>query len=511
MNPLRIVFRTDANQQIGTGHFMRCLTLADEMRRSNADICFVARDLPRHLQQLLFERGMTYLALPTPDALHDTDELPHARWLPTSQAHDAEHTLAVLGKGSWDWLVVDHYALDHRFETPLRKVCKHIMAMDDLADRIHDCDVLLDQNFYLDPKQRYLGKVPPTCHLLLGPKFALLRDEFRDIRPHLQTRTGEIRNILVFFGGVDRHNLTRVALQVLIDLNLTASVDVVIGQQHPDKENIQQLCVKKNFTCHVQTHHIASLMAKADLAMGAGGTAVWERFCMGVPSVCIATADNQRQQLTDLQDASLLMALTDVSNAKIFLTQTITKLMTTANHLQNLSQRGSALVDGTGVIQVLAVLKARMLHIRLATIHDSQHIFNWRNHPQIRSISSHSQEISWSDHTQWFDKRLRSEHGPLLIGEIRHQPIGVVRFDIHQSSAEVSIYLVPDSGLKGWGSLLLSHAESWLRRQFPQVLTLHAKVLPNNEPSQKMFAKLNYVSIETHTPLEFVKAVETCT
>jgi RimJ/RimL family protein N-acetyltransferase len=160
---------------------------------------------------------------------------------------------------------------------------------------------------------------------------------------------------------------------------------------------------------------------------------------------------------------------------------------------------------------VLAVLKAQLLHIRLANIHDSQNIFNWRNHLQIRSISSHSQEISWSDHTQWFDKRLRSEHGPLLIGEIRHQPIGVVRFDIHESSAEVSIYLVPDSGLKGWGSLLLSHAESWLRRQFPQVLTLHAKVLPNNEPSQKMFAKLNYVAIETHTPLEYVKAVETCT
>jgi UDP-N-acetylglucosamine:LPS N-acetylglucosamine transferase len=133
-------------------------------------------------------------------------------------------------------------------------------------------------------------------------------------------------------------------------------------------------------------------MAKADVAIGAGGTSVWERFCMGLPSVCIATADNQRQQLTDLQDAGLLLALTDVSNAKIFLTQTITKLISTANYLHVLSQQGSTLVDGTGVIQVLAVLKARMLHIRLANIHDSQHIFNWRNHPQIRSISSNAQE-----------------------------------------------------------------------------------------------------------------------
>ena len=148
MNPLRIVFRTDANQQIGTGHFMRCLTLADEIRRSNADICFVARDLPVHLQQLLFERGVTYLALPTPDALHDTDELPHARWLPTSQAHDADQTLAAMGEGTWDWLVVDHYALDHRFETPLRVACQYIMVIDDLADRIYDCDLLLNQKSF---------------------------------------------------------------------------------------------------------------------------------------------------------------------------------------------------------------------------------------------------------------------------------------------------------------------------------------------------------------------------
>ena len=101
-------------------------------------------------------------------------------------------------------------------------------------------------------------------------------------------------------------------------------------------------------------------MAKADLAMGAGGTAVWERFCMGLPSVCIATADNQRQQLTDLQDAGLLIATTDRADSKDFLKQTIAKLMTTANHLQGLSQRGAVLVDGTGVCQVLEIGRAHV-------------------------------------------------------------------------------------------------------------------------------------------------------
>lgn len=511
MNPLRILFRTDANQQIGTGHFMRCLTLADEMRRSNAVICFVARALPLHLQQMLTERGFKYLALPQPKATQDTDELPHAAWLTTSQAHDAEQTLAALGVGTWDWLLVDHYSLDHRFEKPLRAVCQHVMVIDDLADRVHDCDVLLDQNFYQDQAQRYLDKVPAHCRLMLGPSFALLRPEFKAMRDKMQVRSGKVNNILVFFGGVDADNLTGQVLEVLISMNLPVQVNVVIGQLHPQKEKIEKICFQHGYACHVQTGQMARLMAEADLAIGAGGTTVWERFCLGLPSVCIATADNQRQQLTDLQDAGLLIATTDSADSKDFLKQTIAKLMKTGSYLQGLSQRGAAFVDGAGVCQVLAVLKAQMLHIRLANIHDSPHIFNWRNHPQIRSISSNAQAISWSDHTQWFDKRLRSEHGPLLIGEIRGQAIGVVRFDIHESSAEVSIYLVPDSGLKGWGSLLLIHAESWLQRHFPQIVTLQAKVLPDNEPSKKMFAKLNYVAIETHTPLEYVKAVETCT
>jgi UDP-2,4-diacetamido-2,4,6-trideoxy-beta-L-altropyranose hydrolase len=301
--------------------------MADEMFRSAAEIGFVSRALPLHLGQMLTERGFHFIALPETEVRLETDELPHASWLTTSQAKDAEQTMAALGAGTWDWLVVDHYALDHRFETPLRAACQYVMVIDDLADRTHDCDVLLDQNFYHDQNQRYLGKVPPTCQLLLGPKFALLRSEFREMRKTIPVRSDSVRNILVFFGGVDSQNFTSLALQVLIDLNFTATVDVVIGQQHPHKEKIQQVCAKQNFTCHVQTHHIASLMAKADLAMGAGGTAVWERFCMGLPSVCIATADNQRQQLTDLQDAGLLIATTDRADSKDFLKQTIAKLM----------------------------------------------------------------------------------------------------------------------------------------------------------------------------------------
>jgi len=511
MSPLRIVFRTDANQQIGTGHFMRCLTLADEMRRSNADICFVSRALPLHLQQMLTERSIQYVALPKPDGKQDTDELPHSAWLTTSQAKDAELTLAALGASTWDWLVVDHYALDQRFETPLRKVCKHVMVIDDLADRVHDCDVLLDQNYYQDQDQRYLGKVPVHCRLLLGPSFALLRPEFKAMWDKVQVRTGKVNNILVFFGGVDADNLTGQVLDVLISLKLAVQVNVVIGQLHPQKEKIEQICFQHGYACHVQTSQMAKLMAVADLAIGAGGTTVWERCALGLPSVCIATAENQQQQLHDLQSAGLIVGPTSQEDPMKFLSSYLNGMSAESKSLQAQSERVMALVDGRGAERVATVPMAHAMQLRLAEAEDARAIFQWRNHPLVRNHSVDTQEISWDEHRQWFEHHLKKNIGPILIGEFKNKPVGVVRFDISNQEATVSIYLVPESGFKGWGGCLLEQAEHWLRQHHPEVLTLHAHVLPNNEPSKKLFAKLKYTLNANQAIFEFAKDLEACT
>jgi UDP-2,4-diacetamido-2,4,6-trideoxy-beta-L-altropyranose hydrolase len=510
---IRIVIRTDANETIGSGHFMRCMTLADELSQHGVDICFVSRSLPLHLQQMLHARGLKYFALPKPLKPHDLDELTHAKWLQTSQAQDAEQTLSLLDEKIYDWLIVDHYALDHRFEKLLRKACHHILVIDDLADRIHDCDVLLDQNFQKVSVNRYDKKVPPHCQLLLGPKYALLRNEFQVARRKAQIRKGEIQHILIFFGGVDAKNMTSMALQVLVESKTNVKVDVVIGPLHPEKKHIEQFCDAHGFACHIQTAAIADLMLHSDLAIGAGGMAVWERLCLGLPSVCIATADNQFQQLLDLHCAGYVLATTEIEdskeNAKVFLMNTIQQLTESSQTLSDLSQRGMTLVEGSGVKKVIEVLKAQMLHLRLAHTHDSPRIFNWRNHPTIRNNSSNHEVIDWNEHQTWFDNRLKNNLGPLLIGEIRTEPIGVVRFDIHQSNAEVSIYLVPDADLRGWGRLLLEQAEFWLKDHHPEVNKLYAKVLPNNEASKRLFAKMQYSANEKSLPLEFVKEIET--
>lgn len=500
----RIAFRTDASGEIGTGHFMRCLTLADALKKHGVEICFVARKLPAHLIQMLDERKIDFYGLPLVNA-EEPDELPHSQWLQTSQNQDAIQTIEVLGSCKLDWLVVDHYAIDQRWERSLRDKANKIMVIDDLADRQHDCDVLLDQNFYQNMDTRYVGKVPSHCQLLLGPSYALLREEFRNQRQHVNPRTGDIKNLLVFFGGVDAQNYTSLALEAIVASNLQFDVDVVVGQQHPSLQDVQMFCKTHHYACHVQSHQMGALMAKADLAIGAGGTAMWERCCMGLPSICISTADNQEQQVNDLMDKGLIVALQKNQDVSGLIKRALVMLNDDVSRLGAISKTVYHLVDGNGIDRVESFLFPKDIGIRLANEADSKNIYSWRNHPLIRKHSGSASEIEWAEHEKWFANRCGQPHHPILIGHIKNQPIGVVRFDIRENFADVSIYRVPNSGHQGIGKNLLFEAEAWLKINHPYVVAVHAWVLQENDRSKKLFEKSQYVKHADSAQIEYVK------
>lgn len=181
---MEIAFRVDASHQIGTGHLMRCLTLADALKSRGVKTHFVCRHIPDHLIGLLVQKDHSLTRLPEDqriDTIDAANDLTHSHWLGVSQTQDAHGTLQALNNEDLDWLVVDHYALDFRWESAMRQIAKRIMVIDDIADRSHDCDILLDQNLYADMETRYIGKVPSHCQCLLGPRYALLRDEFRQL------------------------------------------------------------------------------------------------------------------------------------------------------------------------------------------------------------------------------------------------------------------------------------------------------------------------------------------
>ena len=289
------VIRVDASTQIGSGHVMRCLTLAQKLKKEKqAKVYFVMRLLEGNLIKLVMDNGFIVLSLP--EASVNNDLQGYAKWLTVTQKQDAKDTIdAIKELQDIDLLVVDSYAIDYIWENELRPYVKQIMVIDDLANRKHNCDILLDQNYSENMEHKYDGLIPDNCKKYIGPKSVLLRDEFYKVKANLRKRDGNIKNILVFFGGSDLTNETEKAIKAIELLNKPdITVNVVVGNGNKNKEKIKKLCEQKHqFKFYCQVDNMAEFMNEADLAIGAGGTTTWERCFMELPTIVISIAENQ--------------------------------------------------------------------------------------------------------------------------------------------------------------------------------------------------------------------------
>lgn len=352
---MKVIIRTDSSFQIGSGHVMRCLTLADELRQRGADILFVCREHPGNMIDLIEGRGhqVVRLAKAETNLIPTTEDVAHAEWLGVSWQQDVKEVSAVVENIAPDWLVIDHYALDRRWEQVLRQYIGKIMVIDDLADRSHDCDLLLDQNLYREMETRYDTLVPKSCQKLLGPKYALLRPEFFAARNSLlRQRDVIVKRILVFFGGIDSTNQTEKTLLALAAIdNRTFEVDVIVGGGNSRKDRLQSICMAHSgFHFHCQIDNMAELMVAADLSIGAGGSTTWERCVVGLPSLVVTVAENQVNIADSADKAGVLSYLgksSEISHTRLH--QEIIATLSNENILQNMSNKALNLVDGGGV------------------------------------------------------------------------------------------------------------------------------------------------------------------
>jgi UDP-2,4-diacetamido-2,4,6-trideoxy-beta-L-altropyranose hydrolase len=355
--PTSVGFRVDAAGHIGIGHYMRCLSLADALATCGAQVRFFSRHLTEHLRQVLAERGYALEELTRP-SMDGEGDLPHSAWLDTSQAADADEFVE-RARTSLDWVVVDHYALDARWERAVRSRAAAVLAIDDLADRQHDSDLLLDQNLYCDLATRYRVRVSDSCRMLLGPSYALLRPEFAALRGRTKPRDGSVRNVLVTLGGADARNLTLKALNALRAVGMEGRrVDVIIGAAHTARCAVEEFCAAAGFHCHVQPSAIAGLMAVADLAIGAAGSTSWERCCLGVPTVCITDGHNQVPIAEGLAAHGAVVNLGDggvLEEAR--LARELAALLADEQRIRSISQAAHSLVDGLGTHRVRSALE----------------------------------------------------------------------------------------------------------------------------------------------------------
>jgi len=321
------IIRVDASFTMGSGHVMRCLTLADSLRIKNVTIDFVSRQLPGNMNDYIESKGYKVHKLPYDPKMLENRIDKKTIWSGECWQNDMQQTLAILKNISKqkeiEWLIIDHYGLDVQWEQAMRIYVRNIMVIDDLADRKHDCNLLLDQNLYLDMKMRYKDLIPEYCKTLLGPQYVLLRPEFYVAKQKAQVRDKQIKRILIFFGGSDPTNETNKALRAITLLNRTdITIDVIVGKINPHRDEIKQYCdqfLYINFYCQVE--NMADLMVRADLAIGAGGSATWERCYLGLPTLVVITADNQQEvsEATEINKAIINLGKFDqVTKEKIY-------------------------------------------------------------------------------------------------------------------------------------------------------------------------------------------------
>lgn len=482
---------------------MRCYSLADELHRQGATVTFICRSMPGDAIAWLRSQGFAVCELGggahpadgTVSAEHDPYRLPVS--LETEIAEVCEQ---LAGIASADWLVVDHYALDVRWESAMRPFVGKILCIDDLANRAHDCDLLLDQNYFGNAQQRYSGLIPVSASPLLGPRYALLRPEFAAARCSHQSRDGTVRRLLVFMGGGDSANLTGVVLDALGCLRLrhgVLEVDVVLGGSNPHVPAICSRCADLPWIhLHYQTSDMAGLMAKTDLAIGAAGSTNWERACLGLPSLVFAVADNQKEPLIHLVRDGYVLGEAQVPTADRIL-QWLELLLDNPGWLQGLGERSARLVDGAGVRRVVSRMLSEQTTFRPAMLADCEAVWRWRNAPEVRAHSFNQAEIGLEAHTRWFEATLREPSRVLLIAEWQGKAVGVVRFDLERSLATISVFRVP--GIAGPSGLIRS-ASAWLKDNRSDVSQIRAEVLPGNRDSLAAFLDAGYRHVQ-HTLL----------
>lgn len=283
---MNVVFRVDSSVNIGTGHVMRCLTLAQQLRQFGCAVSFISTALEGNIIPIIEQSGFNTHVLPSPSS-----PLQEKGW-----EEDSKMTISWITElGKVNLLVVDQYLLDEKWEQALFPFVGEILVIDDLANRPHYCHYLLDQNYKWDVATPYMSLIPSECKMLLGPDYVLLRDEFIDLAPYVTIRPGRLSRLLVFFGGSDPTNETVKTLQAISCCDNNWHVDVIVGASNPNIEEIKRLCERFGYCLHIQVSNIATFMLKADFAVGAGGSTTWERCFMALPSLTIVVADNQRE------------------------------------------------------------------------------------------------------------------------------------------------------------------------------------------------------------------------
>jgi len=367
---MQIAIRADASNAIGIGHITRCLALAQELKRRGAEVTFVSRRMKGDIVEAVAAKGYRVKQL-IADAELDFVRYP---WLGVSSADDAAQTIAVVQDDRPNLLIIDQYGIDVAWECMLRPFVDRLFVIDDLAERYHDCDILLNQNYRSNEADPY-RVLAAGARRLIGPRYALLREEFgRVCEGGARDERDSTGRVMICFGGGDELDFTSAAVRSVEPLlPMLKQVDVIVGPSNPNLEKLSAYVYSNpKFNLVTGASDLSPYMLAADLVVGAGGSMCWERFCLGAPTLAFGVAENQRLLLEPLiRDGYLLgvpfMPLPDETMMRYWLSCALSS----RSLLLGMSKRGRMLVDGQGVERVADALNEQAqvaLHVQLPII-----------------------------------------------------------------------------------------------------------------------------------------------
>jgi UDP-2,4-diacetamido-2,4,6-trideoxy-beta-L-altropyranose hydrolase len=480
---MKLVFRVNASIPIGTGHVMRCLALAQAWQDAGGQPFFAMSTEAQALKSRLQSEGMEVINLS----------------VQMGSAEDAKETATLAQHLGATWVVVDGYHFGAEYQKIIKNFGLNLLFFDDYGHAAHYySDIVLNQN--ISASESLYANREPYTQLLLGTRYALLRREFWQWRVWRREMPTQARKILVTLGGSDPDNVTLNVVQALQQVGIEGlEAVVVVGGSNPHYEQLQLAVAESGFPIRLERNvtNMPELMAWADVAITGGGSTTWELAFMGLPSIILVVADNQKAIAEKLDEIGVAVNLgwhEDVAVAHIV--RAIPQLLVTSETRAEMSIREQELIDGEGTARVLMLLKGEVIRLRAVCEDDCRLLWEWVNDPDVRAASFSSDTIPWDRHRQWFANKLHDSNCHIfMVLDRQDTPIGQVRFEArdHQQ-AEIGISLDKGKRGAGYSSTLIDKAVKKLFRLTP-IQAVHAFIKPSNEPSIRAFEKAHFKRI----------------
>ncbi len=479
-----LLIRADATTQMGMGHVMRCLALAQTWQDAGGAVTFGATALPESLKARLYAEGMAV----------------HSLTAPAGTTEDAAQTSVLAGQMGAEWVVIDGYQFGAEYQCALKAAGLRVLALDDYGHAAYYyADVVVNQNIYAD-ESLYPHREPST-RLLLGTQYALLRREFWSWRDWQREIPEVARKVLVTLGGGDSNNVT---LKVIRALQLMDMPDleatVVIGGSNPYYGELKAAITSTSWiqlVCNVT--NMPELMAWADVAISAAGSTCWELALMGLPSLLIVLAENQRPIATGMAEDQAAVNLGEhFALTATQIAAALTKVLNQAARRHILAQQSRALIDSHGSQRVVDWMQQRLI-LRPVQALDSELIWNWANDTATRAASFSSEIIPWETHVTWFTERLNDPHCSFYLAhDATGAPLGQIRYQLEGEAATVSVSVVSERRGSGYGVVLIRAGTQRLFADTP-AQSIHAYIKPENLASANAFVRAGFTEVESTT------------